>query len=125
MRAMKLVRLILIALLSLAVPALGQASIVAATPCCTMDSSQQRAMAEEQDHCAEMGDAHASGGGDTQSHNGCNADGKCGACSHASSALTHSSTMALSAATPAAALVSQPVLLSHDPEGLWHPPRSL
>ena len=120
---MKLVRLILIALLSLTVPTLGLAGIVAATPCCATGSSQPQAMAD--DHCAGMADAHASGGCDTPSHHGCNVDGKCGACSHAASALTHSATMPLSTATLAVASLSPSLLLSHDPEGLWHPPRSL
>lgn len=124
---MKLVRLILIALLSLSVPMLGLAGAGAVSPCCMAHSGQQQAAADEQDHCAKMRDAQAqtkaNGGCDSQSHGACKADGKCGASNPAPSVAVHISSVPAPVATSVAVFPATLTPLSRDPDGLWHPPR--
>lgn len=120
---MKLVRLILIALLSLSLPTLGLAGWVAVTPCCTTHSDQPPSAADEQDHCAKMQDANAAAGCDSQSHDGCKADGKCGTGNPAPSVAVQISSAPALVAASVAALPATPSFPSRDPDGLWHPPR--
>ena len=124
---MKLARLFLIALLTFSLPSLGLADVVVETPACPMHSGQSPmdadAAGEQGDHCAGMhGNAHATGG-DTQSEHSCKADGKCGACNHATSALPQSAFSSPPEAKVAAVAFPNTAPPSRSPEGLWHPPR--
>ena len=123
---MKLVRLILIALLSLSVPTLGLAGVVASVPCCAMQDGQQHiAAADGQDHCAGMYGAHPAGGCDSQSDHPCKADGKCGGCGHLPAAASQTSLSFPPTAVVATVSAADTLISTHSPDGLWHPPRNI
>lgn len=116
---MKFLRLVIFIVLSLALPSLGLAGVVTASPC-PMQPAGSSAMQMAQMDCAGSGDA--SQDAKLKQHGSCKMDTACSACAVYPPAITQSSVKPLHASQLVPAHSNTPVF-SHDPDGLWRPPQ--
>lgn len=118
---MKLLRLILFFVLTLALPSLGLAAVSTLGRCSTMTATSDMAGMSMMD-CAGIDKSGLDG--KLKSHSGCKMDASCKTFSADQPLIIPLSLNPLPAAQ---AVLPQPAtpVFAHDPEGLWRPPQTL
>jgi hypothetical protein len=124
---MKLFRLLLVLLLALAIPLEGLAAVSMGDMVSPMqrDMAQNVAMAADHD-CCETGDANDGRMGTSEKSSPCKLGQVCQICQvFPSTAFPATAYPVMLAMVTVITIPPESFLPSHDPSGLWRPPRSL
>lgn len=118
---MKLLRLVIFFVLSLALPSLGLAGVVTTSPC-PMQAASPAALAMDMAQMDCAGADSADSGVKLKSHGSCKMEASCHACSSFPLTVALNSVKPLPTSTVIPTSLNTPIFF-HDPEGLWRPPQ--